>query len=203
MWDHKPENNPENWGRSCLMDVKLLSACRQVHSEAHLVPCRSNVFTFFRLYQPDITVLKVLSPAQRAAIRCIYVNAWPLEEVRRACSLLHGLRRLRHVSFKLAIAELNSESDETPCVTDCQGFGLSPKAPPFARHVEVVNRFDGVDTSRHRSTLGFLELDICISPILQSFPANAGHRCCPILCWKLVEVPCVTIGLEEVHVMFN
>jgi hypothetical protein len=129
------------------MDVKLLSACRQVHSEAHLVPCRSNVFTFFRLYQPDITVLKVLSPAQRAAIRCIYVNAWPLEEVRRACSLLHGHRRLRHVSFKLAIAELNSESNEVPFITNSEGLDLFPKSPPFARDVEAVNRVDDVDKS--------------------------------------------------------
>jgi hypothetical protein len=57
--------------------------------------------------------------------------------------------------------------------------------------------------SRYVCALGFLELDICIPPILQGFPAYAGHRCCPTLCWKLVEVPCVTIGLEEVHIMFN
>jgi hypothetical protein len=57
--------------------------------------------------------------------------------------------------------------------------------------------------SRYVCALGAFERDICISLILQSLLAYASHRCCPTLCWKLVEVPCVTVELEEVHIMFN
>lgn len=86
------------------LSLSLLSVCRQVHSEAALIPLATNTFAFETFY--EITrLVKRLIPEQRKAVRSLSTSAKELPRYCNAFNLkrnlapLTGLRHFTMLSF--------------------------------------------------------------------------------------------------------
>lgn len=79
------------------LDLALLLTCRQINSEAALIPYAANTFFFDRDSAKALpTFALALTTKQIAAVKTLQVNRWTLQDIGKAANTFRGLRCLQY-----------------------------------------------------------------------------------------------------------